>query len=77
MLRAWNLLGLALLINIVTIAVLSTPVPFRRFLEDPPNRLPSLFPYVWLPTFLVQVALAGHVLVFRRLRAPQAANGRR
>jgi hypothetical protein len=74
---AWNLLGLALLVNIVTIAVLSTPVPFRRFLDDPPNRLPSLFPYVWLPTFLVQVALAGHVLVFRRLRAPQAANGRR
>ena len=73
---AWNLLGLALLVNIVTIAVLSTPVPFRRFLDDPPNRLPSLFPYVWLPTFLVQVALAGHVLVFRRLRAPQVANGR-
>jgi hypothetical protein len=71
---AWNFLGLALLVNIVTIAVLSTPVPFRRFLDDPPNRLPSLFPYVWLPTFLVQVALAGHVLVFRRLRAPQAAN---
>ena len=52
----------------MTIAVLSTPVPFRRFLDDPPNLLPSLFPYVWLPTFLVQVALAGHVLVFRRLR---------
>jgi hypothetical protein len=66
---AWNLLGLALLATIVTIAVLSTPVPFRRFLEDPPNLLPSLFPYVWLPTFLVQIALAGHVLVFRRLRA--------
>ena len=68
LLLAWNLLGLALLANIVAIAVLSTPVPFRRFLDDPPNLLPSLFPYVWLPTFLVQVALAGHVLVFRRLR---------
>jgi hypothetical protein len=63
----WNVLGLALLINIITIAVLSTPVPFRRFLEGPPNLLPSLFPYVWLPTFLVQMALAGHVLVFRRI----------
>jgi hypothetical protein len=73
----WNVLGLALLTNIVTIAILSTPVPFRRFLDGPPNMLPSLFPYVWLPAFLVQVALAGHVLVFRRLRAPQAANGRR
>ena len=66
---AWNVLGLALLVNIITIAVLSTPVPFRRFLDGPPNTLPSLFPYVWLPTFLVQMALAGHVLVFRRLAA--------
>jgi hypothetical protein len=64
---AWNVLGLALLVNIVVVAVLSTPVPFRRFLEGPPNVLPSLFPYVWLPTLLVQMALAGHVLVFRRL----------
>jgi hypothetical protein len=66
---AWNVLGLGLLATIVTIAVLSTPVPFRRFLEAPPHMLPSLFPYVWLPTFLVQMALAGHVLVFRRMLA--------
>lgn len=62
---AWNVLGLALLVNIVTIAVLSTPVPFRAFLEGPPNTLPSVFPFVWLPSFLVQMALAGHLLVFR------------
>jgi hypothetical protein len=71
---AWNVLGLALLVNIVTIAILSTPVPFRRFLDGPPNMLPSLWPYVWLPTFLVQVALAGHVLVFRAVRVRQALN---
>ena len=64
---AWNVLGLALLANIVTIAILSTPVPFRRFLDGPPNLLPSVVPYVWLPSFLVQLALAGHVLVFRTL----------
>jgi len=68
---AWNVLGLALLANIVTIAILSTPVPFRRFLDGPPNLLPSLWPYVWLPSFLVQLALAGHVLVFRQLRAAE------
>jgi hypothetical protein len=64
----WNVLGLALLINIVAIAALSTPVPFRRFTEGPPNLLPGTFPYVWLPTFLVQVAWASHLLVFRKLR---------
>jgi hypothetical protein len=67
---AWNVLGLALLANIVTIAVLSTPVPFRQFTDGPANLLPSLMPYVWLPSFLVQLALAGHVLVFRRLWSP-------
>jgi hypothetical protein len=64
---AWNLLGLALLVNIVGIAILSTPVSFRRFAEGPPNLLPSTFPFVWLPSFLVQVAFGSHLLVFRQL----------
>ena len=64
----WNVVGLGLLLNIVIIAVLSTPVPFRRFLAGPPNLLPSSFPYVWLPSFLVELALASHLLVFRKLR---------
>lgn len=63
----WNCLGLALLANIVEVAVLSAPVPFRTFLNEPANRLPGLFPYVWLPTFLVQAALFGHLIVFRAL----------
>ena len=65
---AWNVLGLVLLANIVIIAMLSTPVSFRRFVESPPHTLPSTFPYIWLPSFLVQVALASHLLVFRQLR---------
>lgn len=67
---AWNILGLALLVNIVTIAILSTPVPFRYFMSDPPNLLPSTFPYVWLPSFLVQAVLFGHLLVFRAMPVP-------
>ena len=62
---AWNVMGIVLLATIVTIAVLATPVPFRRFTEGPANLLPGSFPYVWLPTFLVQMALLGHLLVFR------------
>lgn len=69
-LLAWNLLGLALLANIVTVAVLSAPVPFRRFTEGPPNLLPSAFPFIWLPTFLVQLALFGHLALFRALLRP-------
>lgn len=63
----WNVLGLALLANIVVTAVLATPA-LHRFPEGPPNLLPSTFPWVWLPSFLVQVALGSHLLVFRRLR---------
>lgn len=63
---AWNILGLSLLMNIVVIAVLSTPGPLRAFPVGPPNLLPSTFPWVWLPCFLVQAALAGHLLVFRK-----------
>ncbi len=63
----WNVIGLALLANIVAIAVLSTPA-LHRFPGGPPNLLPSSFPWVWLPSFLVQVALGSHLLVFRRLR---------
>jgi hypothetical protein len=62
----WNLLGLVLLANIVAVAALSTPVSFRRFTDGPPNLLPSTFPWVWLPSFLVQVALGSHLLIFRR-----------
>jgi hypothetical protein len=75
LLMAWNLVGLALLINIVAVAVLSSPVPFRYFTDPPANLLPSTFPYVWLPTFLVQAALFGHLLVFRALRLKRRREG--
>ena len=63
----WNVVGLALLLNIVTVAITSIPGPLRLFMNDPPNLLVMRAPYIWLPTFLVQVALAGHILVFRAL----------
>jgi hypothetical protein len=71
---AWNLLAMGLLINIVAIAVMSTPTAFRQFAEGPANTLPSAFPFVWLPSFLVQLALIGHLLVFRKLGRAAAAS---
>jgi hypothetical protein len=62
---AWNWLGFALLLNIGWIAVASFPTPLRIFPGD--NAIVATFPYVWLPAFLVQAALFGHVLVFRWL----------
>jgi len=67
-LLAWNVAGLLLLATIVTIAALAAPGPLQTFRDGPPNMLLSTFPYVWLPTVLVQLALMGHILTFRHLR---------
>jgi hypothetical protein len=64
---SWNLLGFALLVNVVTIAIVSTPV-FRWFGNERLNVFVTYPPFVWLPAVLVPAALMGHILVWRRLR---------
>lgn len=64
---AWNVLALLLLANIAAIAILSMPTALRRFQNEPANTFVAHFPYIWLPTFLVQAAWFGHLLVFRWL----------
>ena len=66
----WNLLGLALLINVVTVAILATP-RFRYFGDDHLNVWVTYPPFVWLPAVMVLAALAGHLLIFRALMRPQ------
>ena len=66
---AWNTLGLGLLLNVVTIAILSAPTPMRRFMNEPANTWITQFPFVWLPTVMVFAALAGHLVIYRRLLA--------
>jgi hypothetical protein len=61
---AWNVMGLILLVNIVVIAVLSTP-RFHYFGEDHLNVWITYPPFVWLPAVMVLAALAGHLLIFR------------
>ena len=66
--RAWNVLGTLLLINILVIAWLSAPTPWRVFTAQPPNVWITSAPYVWLPAVMVAFAILGHILIFRRLR---------
>lgn len=63
----WNVAGLALLINVVTIAIVSTP-PIAYFGADRLNVWVTYPPFVWLPAVMVVAALAGHLLIFRALR---------
>lgn len=71
---AWNVLGSLLLINIVTVAVLASPM-IRAFGDDPAhvNSWIAHFPFIWLGTVLVASAVFGHVVIFRALRMQAAA----
>jgi small-conductance mechanosensitive channel len=70
----WNLWGIACLCVIAVVAMASSPM-VRAFGDDPAhvNRWVTTFPFVWLPTILVVAAIAGHVIVWRKLSTQQAA----
>ena len=61
----WNVLGLALLLNVMIVAALSIPTPAERF--EPASRFVTTLPYVWLPALLVQAAWFSHLVLFRLL----------
>lgn len=65
---AWNLMGTLLLVNIVSIAIASMP-QFHAFGFDRLNTWVAHAPYVWLPGVLVQTALLGHLVLWRRIQA--------
>jgi hypothetical protein len=62
----WNLLGLALLTNVVIVAILGTP-RIQYFGPQSVNVWVTFPPYVWLPAIMVPAALAGHLIIFRAL----------
>jgi hypothetical protein len=66
LLYAWNAAGSLLLVNIITIAVVSTPV-FHAFGDEQLNTWVTAVPFIWLPGVLVPAALVGHILVWRKL----------
>jgi hypothetical protein len=63
----WNIACLGLLINIVTIAILSMPVPFRLFMNEPSNTVVGQFPISLLPAMLVPLAYMLHFFSLRKL----------
>ncbi len=63
----FNVIGLGLLVTIVVISALSSPLPVQAFHDEPLNRFVFEAPYCWLPLWIVQAALFGHLLAFRKL----------
>ena len=68
---AWNIVGLALLVNIMILGIISTP-RIQYFGPRATNFFVAYPPFVWLPAIMVLAALAGHLLVFRALSARQS-----
>lgn len=64
---AWNLLAMALLFNVVVMAVFSTPSPFQQFAFLQPNIAIQYFPFIWLPCFIVPIVLFAHLATLRNL----------
>lgn len=67
LLLIWNFICLGLLINIVTIAILSAPLPFQKLAFDQPNIGVVYFPYLWLPGIIVPLALFSQLAAIRQL----------
>ena len=65
--RLWNIVGLILLVNVVVVAILSTP-RIAYFGVTNLNTFVTYAPFVWLPAVEVLAALAGHLVIFRALR---------
>ncbi len=63
LLIGYNLFGLALLLNIITIAILSAPFPLQSMSFDQPNRAVLFFPYIWLPVIVVPIVFFSHLVV--------------
>lgn len=62
----WNIAGLMLLFNIISVALLSLPTPFRYFMNEPANTIVATFPFILLPGLLVPLAYGLHLLSIRQ-----------
>lgn len=66
-LLVWNFISLALLLNVVIIAILSAQTPFQRLAFEQPNTGITYFPFVWLPGVVVPIVLFSHLSAIRQL----------
>jgi hypothetical protein len=63
----WNVICLALLLNIVVIGILSAPSPLQKLAFEQPNIAVLYFPFSWLVSFVVPIILLGHLTSIRQL----------
>lgn len=62
----WNRIGIVFLLIIVSLAILSSPLPIQQFAFEQPNIAVLEFPYCFLPTCIVPVVLMSHSLLIQK-----------
>ncbi|WP_428224894.1 hypothetical protein [Flavobacterium sp.] len=68
-LRIWNYIGIGFLLFIVSIAILSSPLPIQQFGFNQPNVAILQFPFTYLATCVVPLVLFSHILVLKKIRS--------
>ena len=63
----YNVIGIILLANILTVAVLSMPTSLRYFMNEPSNVIVGEFPFIYIPGVFVALAIFMHVFSLRQL----------
>lgn len=63
----WNIVCLALLLNIVVVAILSVATPFQQFGFTQLNIAIAYFPFNWLACIVVPLVLLAHLVSLRKL----------
>jgi len=58
--KAWNILGICSLLQVVIIGILSSPLPLQAMAFEQPNIAVLQFPYALLPTIVVPIVILSH-----------------
>ena len=73
----YNICGLIMLLNIVTITALSLPTPLRVFHNQPDSSLVTTFPFIYLPGLLVPLAYTLHIISIQQWKMLHASPAKR
>ncbi len=65
----WNYLGIGFLLHVFILGLLSAPTPFRVFFTNPETIFIAHVPYIWLPGFVLPLAIFFHVAAIRKIKA--------
>jgi len=72
---AWNLFGLAMLLNAIGTVATSTPGPLHLAWPGEPFTATAAWPVIWIPALLAPAAIFLHVVSIRQSLARLATRG--